>query len=41
MATARPSGLRTLTVELDGCRRVIPDGYAPMQAWDEILSEFR
>lgn len=33
--------VRTLTVELDGCRRVIPDGYAPLQASEEILSEFR
>ncbi|OZE84123.1 hypothetical protein CH305_05730 [Rhodococcus sp. 15-649-2-2] len=30
-----------LTVELDGCRRVIPDGHAPLQASAEILSEFR
>ncbi|WP_032377613.1 hypothetical protein [Rhodococcoides fascians] len=30
-----------LTIELDGCRRVIPDGYAPRQASEEILSEFR
>ncbi|MCD2106303.1 hypothetical protein O4214_17660 [Rhodococcus erythropolis] len=32
---------RLLTVELDGCRRVIADGYAPMQASDELLASFR
>ncbi|MEH6793115.1 MAG: hypothetical protein V7694_03180 [Rhodococcus sp. (in: high G+C Gram-positive bacteria)] len=36
-----PSDIRTLTIELDGCRRIIPDGYAPLQATEEILSEFR
>ncbi|ROZ43742.1 hypothetical protein EEB13_21775 [Rhodococcus sp. WS3] len=29
-----------LTVELDGCRRVIADGYAPLQASDELLESF-
>lgn len=29
-----------LTVELDGCLRIIPDGHAPLQASAEILSEF-
>ncbi|MGF0311722.1 hypothetical protein [Rhodococcus sp. IEGM1428] len=38
---AWPSNIRNLTVELDGCHRVIPDGYAPRQASEEILSEFR
>ncbi|QIH99389.1 hypothetical protein BH92_05480 [Rhodococcoides fascians A21d2] len=38
---AWPSKIRNLTVELDGCHRVIPDGYAPLQASAEILSEFR
>lgn len=28
---------RLLTVELDGCRRVIADGYAPLQASDALL----
>ena len=32
---------RLLTVEIDGCRRVIADGYAPMQASDELLVSFR
>lgn len=32
---------RLLNVELDGCRRVIADGYAPMQASDELLVSFR
>ena len=32
---------RLLTVELDGCRRVIADGYAPLQASDELLESFR
>lgn len=38
---AWPSDIRTLTVELDGCRRVIPDGYAPLLASEAILSKFR
>ncbi|TFI41692.1 hypothetical protein E4P29_19445 [Rhodococcus sp. 1R11] len=29
-----------LTIELDGCRRVIPDGYAPLQATEELLAAF-
>lgn len=29
-----------LTVELDGCRRVIPDGYAPLQATEELVASF-
>ncbi|MGW6656413.1 hypothetical protein [Rhodococcus sp. NPDC055024] len=32
---------RLLTVELDGCQRVIVDGYAPLQASDELLASFR
>ena len=32
---------RLLTVEFDGCRRVIADGYAPLQASDELLVSFR
>lgn len=36
-----PSSIRSLTVELDGCRRVIPDGYAPLQASDSMLAAFR
>ncbi|MCJ0906187.1 hypothetical protein [Rhodococcus sp. ARC_M6] len=32
---------RLLTVELDGCHRVIADGYAPLQASDELLASFR
>lgn len=32
---------RLLTVELDGCRRVIADGYAPLQASDELLVSLR
>ncbi|MEW2017677.1 hypothetical protein [Rhodococcus sp. NPDC076796] len=32
---------RLLTVELDGCRRVIPDGHAPLQASDSMLAAFR
>lgn len=32
---------RLLAVEIDGCRRVIADGYAPMQASDELLVSFR
>ncbi|MDI9894147.1 hypothetical protein QM797_05360 [Rhodococcus sp. IEGM 1381] len=39
-ATGWPSNIRNLTVELDGCRRVVPDGHAPLQASNEILSEF-
>lgn len=30
-----------LTVELDGCRRVIADGYVPLEASDELLESFR
>lgn len=29
-----------LTIELDGCRRVIPDGYAPLQATEQLLAAF-
>ncbi|MDV6233234.1 hypothetical protein [Rhodococcus cercidiphylli] len=36
-----PLNVRSLTVELDGCRRVIPDGYAPLQASDSMLAAFR
>ena len=32
---------RTLTIELDGCRRVIPDGHAPLAAPEGILSTIR
>ncbi|MDI9901646.1 hypothetical protein QM716_17465 [Rhodococcus sp. IEGM 1409] len=32
---------RLLTVEIDGCHRVIADGYAPLQASDELLVSFR
>ncbi|MDV8025221.1 hypothetical protein [Rhodococcus sp. IEGM 1330] len=31
---------RQLTIELDGCRRVIPDGYAPLQASAALLASF-
>ena len=36
----RPSNIRNFTIELDGCRRVIPDGYAPLQATEELLAAF-
>ena len=32
---------RLLTVELDGCRRVIADGYAPLQASEELLASLQ
>lgn len=35
-----PLNIRSLTVELDGCRRVIPDGHVPLQASEEILAAF-
>ncbi|WP_155293806.1 hypothetical protein [Rhodococcoides fascians] len=35
-----PSNIRNFTIELDGCRRVIPDGYAPLQATEELLAAF-
>ncbi|OZD08011.1 hypothetical protein CH275_05445 [Rhodococcus sp. 06-235-1A] len=31
---------RQLTIELDGCHRVIPDGYAPLQASAALLASF-
>ncbi len=37
---AWPSNIRNVTVELDGCRRVVPDGYAPLQASEELLAQF-
>ncbi|MEW1878695.1 hypothetical protein AB0O58_03260 [Rhodococcus sp. NPDC080181] len=39
-AAGWPSNIRNFTIELDGCRRAIPDGYAPLQATDELLAAF-